>query len=708
MAATSDVAAGFAVSDNFAIDAGGTITDLCWWGTYTDFVVPCADGDVEDNFTITFLTNDPGCPTGAPAAILAGPFAVAVTKMATGLVIPSGLGDLVEFQYTATIPGGVEVGAGQCVWVEIQNDTTGGVCLWLWETAEGDGGAFQNGAATNFDMAFCLNLPLGDTAACALAIDPLCEGAKGACGEGNGSPGCDDPCCCTLVCQQDPGCCEAEWDDFCAGFALKIGCTTLPPCQAEANCQVFDIVNAFNSTGEGAFFSADDFTPVADGDITDICWYGAYLPDPPDPSLDDFTVRYYDNVDGLPGNVIAEFSQGGGTLIGLVREDSGAQVAGLPLFVFSATHAPVAVESGVCYWIEISNPNDGNFAWFWEWAPTGAGNRRMVLDATTDDPYSQDDLQGGGRDLAFCIGMPVDVPCGIEVVFDTGPHRTVSFNGAATHLGWSSGNLDNAIDMQRRTAQAFTLPALPPGPSQWNVNQVEVEGFDPGGVVNEFLNFEIFTRTALDVAPGPGDSLATGTVVFDPAGADVDGPTESTVIFLNGVSLPPGDYWVTMWASNAAGGLANFAWFTFAEFGINNFCTLEAPPPAGGFEGCEGNDPNGDPPGTPMMLRARLYPDPGFGSYTLDPSVLDIDPGTGGDPEDLYNAAFRIRASATGGGGDPCPWDIDGSGTVGAADLLALLFDWGPCPGCAADFDGDDIVGASDLLAMLFNWGPCP
>ncbi len=55
-----------------------------------------------------------------------------------------------------------------------------------------------------------------------------------------------------------------------------------------------------------------------------------------------------------------------------------------------------------------------------------------------------------------------------------------------------------------------------------------------------------------------------------------------------------------------------------------------------------------------------------------------------------------------------CPWDLDDSGTVGAADLLDLLFNWGPCPGCAADFDDDDIVGASDLLAMLFNWGPCP
>ena len=56
----------------------------------------------------------------------------------------------------------------------------------------------------------------------------------------------------------------------------------------------------------------------------------------------------------------------------------------------------------------------------------------------------------------------------------------------------------------------------------------------------------------------------------------------------------------------------------------------------------------------------------------------------------------------------PCPWDIDGGGSVGASDLLALLASWGQCKGCAADFDGSGDVGASDLLALLANWGPCP
>ncbi|MEE8154316.1 MAG: VCBS repeat-containing protein [Phycisphaerales bacterium] len=55
-----------------------------------------------------------------------------------------------------------------------------------------------------------------------------------------------------------------------------------------------------------------------------------------------------------------------------------------------------------------------------------------------------------------------------------------------------------------------------------------------------------------------------------------------------------------------------------------------------------------------------------------------------------------------------CTADLDGDGSVGAADLLTLLAAWGPNPGHAADFDGDGNVGASDLLVLLANWGTCP
>ncbi len=67
-------------------------------------------------------------------------------------------------------------------------------------------------------------------------------------------------------------------------------------------------------------------------------------------------------------------------------------------------------------------------------------------------------------------------------------------------------------------------------------------------------------------------------------------------------------------------------------------------------------------------------------------------------------AAFEVPCPCAAA----CPWDLDGSGTVGAFDLLALLAAWGSCPApCPPDFDGDGTVGASDLLALLSHWGPC-
>ena len=56
----------------------------------------------------------------------------------------------------------------------------------------------------------------------------------------------------------------------------------------------------------------------------------------------------------------------------------------------------------------------------------------------------------------------------------------------------------------------------------------------------------------------------------------------------------------------------------------------------------------------------------------------------------------------------PCPWDLDGDGSVGITDFLVLLALWGTDPGGPPDFDGDGQVGITDFLELLANWGPCP
>ncbi len=58
--------------------------------------------------------------------------------------------------------------------------------------------------------------------------------------------------------------------------------------------------------------------------------------------------------------------------------------------------------------------------------------------------------------------------------------------------------------------------------------------------------------------------------------------------------------------------------------------------------------------------------------------------------------------------GSDCVGDLDGSGTIGVDDLLAVIGAWGSCPGCPEDLNGDAVVGVDDLLAVIAGWGSCP
>ena len=57
---------------------------------------------------------------------------------------------------------------------------------------------------------------------------------------------------------------------------------------------------------------------------------------------------------------------------------------------------------------------------------------------------------------------------------------------------------------------------------------------------------------------------------------------------------------------------------------------------------------------------------------------------------------------------EPCPWDLNGNGTVDVVDVLQLIASFGPCADCPADFNFDGFVNVVDLLALIANFGPCP
>ncbi len=47
------------------------------------------------------------------------------------------------------------------------------------------------------------------------------DASAGSCCEANGSPFCDDADCCTLICADDPFCCNSLWDSICASAAIE-------------------------------------------------------------------------------------------------------------------------------------------------------------------------------------------------------------------------------------------------------------------------------------------------------------------------------------------------------------------------------------------------------------------------------------------------------------------------------------------------------
>jgi len=83
--------------------------------------------------------------------------------------------------------------------------------------------------------------------------------------------------------------------------------------------------------------------------------------------------------------------------------------------------------------------------------------------------------------------------------------------------------------------------------------------------------------------------------------------------------------------------------------------------------------------------------------------------------EFVFQARYTNGAGLSGDGlftgvATPPSCDADiagGDGVVDVFDLLDLLANWGPCPGCPADLTGDNVVDVFDLLDLLAAWGPC-
>lgn len=57
------------------------------------------------------------------------------------------------------------------------------------------------------------------------------------------------------------------------------------------------------------------------------------------------------------------------------------------------------------------------------------------------------------------------------------------------------------------------------------------------------------------------------------------------------------------------------------------------------------------------------------------------------------------------GGGNDCPADVDGNGTVSVDDLLAVISAYNTTCSCPADVTGDGVVNVEDVLGVLAAYG---
>lgn len=181
---------------------------------------------------------------------------------------------------------------------------------------------------------------------------------------------------------------------------------TLP----EESCQAGDNAAARTSDRAG-FFLADDFVPGASGDIEHVCWRGGYYDFDRqadcdvDVTGDAFEIRYFADAGGIPGEMIGWWRQLAGSLTLDGRAATGTLIAlQINEYEFTATHDPVPVDAGQCYWIEITNEVAGSAGCKWLWEAAFPGNNWGFQDDEADG-YGMDDALP--LDSAFCIDFPL-------------------------------------------------------------------------------------------------------------------------------------------------------------------------------------------------------------------------------------------------------------------------------------------------------------
>ncbi|MFQ5495449.1 MAG: hypothetical protein ACE5EX_08715, partial [Phycisphaerae bacterium] len=139
----------FVAADDFTLTAPGSVSSLCWWGTYLREdpvlgLVGCTPTE-PDNFVVRYYFDGGGFPGALiPSAVYVqstGSLTVSGPTLTGGTVVR-------EAEYVVTAAHDpLSIPAGQRTWVEITNaNPPTSDCTWFWEIAsQGNGLSAQDG-----------------------------------------------------------------------------------------------------------------------------------------------------------------------------------------------------------------------------------------------------------------------------------------------------------------------------------------------------------------------------------------------------------------------------------------------------------------------------------------------------------------------------------------------------------------------------------
>jgi hypothetical protein len=299
------------IADDFIPHATG-INLVCWWGLYNDIDTnspPPAPNCYlpSDDFTITFYTDDNGCPGTVVAQFSESalpPNDLAVVKTNAGWT--AGAADHQVWEYEGTLGSSVAVTPEDCYWIEITNNTDDGSgtqsCVWYWSVTlfeEGNGFSVRDESATvtsgasgydctpndpnastlqRWDHAFCLNVPNDPCEFC--PADPLCDPVSAG----------DDVCTNDYQDTVNIGCNLFDADELPATTDLftTIACgvpvcgaygnyQAQPSCDTDADCDPLEVCSNGLCTGDPGNFRDTDwykFQLPAGGDYVEWCVLG--------------------------------------------------------------------------------------------------------------------------------------------------------------------------------------------------------------------------------------------------------------------------------------------------------------------------------------------------------------------------------------------------------------------------------------------------